>query len=373
MAEPVRIAQVLGRMDHGGIETEVLNYYRHIDHGAVQFDFYYFSGSVMPQKEELLALGAGLYPVPAYSRPVAYHRALYRAFKARGYAIVHAQLSTMSVFALLAAWHAGVPVRICHNHSTAYRGEGVKTLLKYLLRPWNALAATDWFACGQAAGRWMYGARAVRDGRVRVWPNAIDTAHFAYDPAARAALRAQLGIPRDALVVGHIGRFIYQKNHRFLLEAFAGLAARDPAARLLLVGEGEALPRVRAQAQAAGLAERVVFAGTFADTAGLYSAMDVFCLPSLYEGMPLVAWEAQSNGLPCLFSEHVPAEALSEKLATTLPLSAGAGAWAAQLARLAGRRMPAPDAAAWDIHAHAARLQRWYCEKTRQTAKEHPA
>ncbi len=366
MPSPLRVAQVLGRMDYGGIEAEVLNYYRHIDRSKVQFDFYCAQGSALPQREELQALGAGLYPVPTYSHPLAFHRALYQAFRERGYKIVHAQLSTMSVFALFAAWRAGVPVRICHNHSTAHRGEGAKTLLKYLLRPLNRLFATDRFACGQAAGRWMYGARAMESGRVTVWPNAIETARFAYDPAARAALRAELGIPQHAVVIGHIGRFIYQKNHAFLLDVMAQLRHLAPQARLLLVGEGEWLPRLRARAEQAGLAGQVVFAGARRDAAGLYSAMDVFCLPSFYEGMPLVAWEAQANGLPCLFSEHIPAEAAVTPQAHTLPLSAGAAAWAQAALELAGQRAAAPDTAACDIAPWAEKLGRWYCEKARQ-------
>lgn len=157
MREPIRVAQVLNRMDSGGIESVVMNYYRHIDREKVQFDFYFSQDSVFPQKRELERLGAGIYPMPSYSRPLAYHKALCKAFREKRYRIVHAHLSTMSVFALFAAWQAGVPVRICHNHTTAYKGEGAKTLLKYILRPWNKLFATDYFACGEAAGRWMYG------------------------------------------------------------------------------------------------------------------------------------------------------------------------------------------------------------------------
>ena len=309
MPEPIRIAQVLNRMDSGGIETVVLNYYRHIDRSRVQFDFYYAAGSTVPRRAEMEGLGAGLYPIPPYSRVRSYHRALYRAFKARGYRIVHVHLSTMSVFALFAAWRAGVPVRICHDHSTAHWGEGAKTLLKYILRPLNKPLATHWFACGERAGRWMYGDKAFDAGKVTVMPNAIDTARFAFDPAARRQLRAELGLAEDAFVVGHVGRFTYAKNHRFLLEIFAELQKRRPQARLLLVGEGELEQKVRRQVRALGLEKAVIFTGVRADVNRLYSVMDVFCLPSYYEGLGMVAWEAQANGLPCVLSQQVPPEA----------------------------------------------------------------
>ena len=327
----LRVAQVLNRMDSGGIEAVVLNYYSHIDRSKVQFDFYFAQGSSLPQRQELEQLGAGLYPIPPYSHPIAYHRALYTAFKQRGYKIVHAHLSTMSVFPLLAAWRAGVPVRICHNHSTAHWGEGVKTLLKYILRPFNKIFATDWFACGETAGRWMYGDKAFSAGRVIVLPNAIDTAKFAFDPAARTALRKELGIPQNAFVVGHVGRFMYQKNHAFLLKIFAELLKTRPDARLLLVGEGELEQQVRRQAAALGIQSEVIFTGARQDVHKLYSAMDVFCLPSRYEGMPVVAWEAQANGLPCLFSENVTPEAAQGPACCFFGIQYGEAQWANRL------------------------------------------
>ncbi|MGN0983628.1 MAG: glycosyltransferase family 1 protein, partial [Gemmiger sp.] len=309
-ALPIRVAQVLNRMDSGGIEAVVLNYYRHIDRSKVQFDFYFAEGSTFPQRAELEALGAGIYPIPPYTEVAAYQRVLQGAFRARRYSIVHAHLSTMSVFPLFAAWRAGIPVRICHNHSTANLGEGKKTLLKYLLRPFNKIFATHWFACGEAAGRWMCGDRAFDAGRVNVMPNAIDTARFAYDDAARAALRRELNIPPDAFVVGHVGRFTFAKNHRFLIDLFAALHKSCPDARLLLVGEGELAQEIRCQVKDLGLENSVVFTGVRRDVHKLYSAMDVFCLPSHYEGMPVVAWEAQANGLPCVLSDRMTAEAV---------------------------------------------------------------
>lgn len=358
MAEPFRVAQVLNRMDSGGIEAVVIDYYRHIDRDRVQFDFYFAAGSTLPQRAELERLGAGLYPVPAYSRPLAYHRALYRAFKARGYRIVHAHLSTMSVFPLFAAWRAGVPVRICHNHSTAHWGEGAKTLLKYLLRPFNKLFATDWFACGERAGRWMYGDKAFDAGRVTVMPNAIDTARFAFDPAARQRLRAELGIAPDAFVVGHVGRFTFAKNHPFLLRIFAQLRETEPSARLLLVGEGELEQQTRRQARELGLAEAVIFTGARADVNKLYSVMDVFCLPSNFEGMPVVAWEAQANGLPCVAADHITHEADCGSC-TFCPLEQPAAVWAHTLRQMTRQ----PAAAVPDIGREAARMTAWYARR----------
>ena len=311
--EPIRIAQVLNRMDSGGIETVLVNYYRNMNHARIQFDFYYANTSSNPNKKALQEMGAGMYPIPSYTKPLAYHHALYSAFKEKGYQIVHVHLNTMSVFALFAAWRAGVPVRICHNHSTAHWSEGQTTLLKYMLRPFNKLFANRYFACGKVAGRWLYGRRCMRHDQVTIIPNAIDTKRFAYDKVARAQLRKEFEIDENAYVIGHVGRFCHQKNHRFLLHVFKDFLLENPNAVLLLIGEGKTQKEIRMLADTLGIGQRVIFAGVRSDADKLYSVMDVFCLPSYYEGMPLVAWEAQCNGLPCLLSDQVTREAALRK------------------------------------------------------------
>ena len=163
-------------------------------------------------------------------------------------------------------------------------------------------------------------------------PNAIDTAKFAYDPEARTALRKEFGIPQEAFVVGHVGRFTYAKNHTFLLKIFSELLKADQNAFLLLVGEGELEGQTRRQAQALGLQEKVLFTGARRDVNKLYSVMDVFCMPSHYEGMPVVAWEAQASGLPCVFSKTIAREA-EKGGGHFIELQQGALVWAKELLR----------------------------------------
>lgn len=306
--EPIRIAQIVGKMAAGGVESVVYNYYRAIDHTQVQFDFIVDEDSTTSFPQDLLEMGARVYIVPAYEAIFSYLKKLYALFQENHYTIVHAHINTLCVFPLFAAWRAGIPVRICHNHSTAHWGEGKKTLLKYLLRPFAKVFATDYFACGEKAGRWMYGNRCFERGRVHVMPNAIDTKKFAYDEEAKRCLRAELGIPQDAFVLGHVGRFMYQKNHAFLLRVFQRLLSSRQDAWLLLIGEGERMKLIRSEVKKMGIEGKVRFTGTRSDVAKLYSAMDVFCLPSFYEGLPVVALEAQANGLPCLFSDRMTKE-----------------------------------------------------------------
>lgn len=296
-------------MAAGGVESVVYNYYRSINHTEVQFDFFVDENSDVPFPEQLKNMGARVYLIPPYKKIVPYLAALIRLLRENQYTIVHAHVNTMNVFPLLAAWCAGVPVRICHNHSTAYWGEK-KTVLKYILRPFSTVFATDYFACGEKAGRWMYGNRRFEQGDVHVMPNAIPVEKFAFDPEAGRQLRAEFNIPQGAFVVGHVGRLTYAKNHQFLLNLFAELRRENPDAWLLLIGGGELEQSIKECAKKLGIYDRVVFAGARSDVGKIYSAMDVFCLPSLYEGLPVVALEAQANGLPCIFSDQITPEVI---------------------------------------------------------------
>ena len=338
MSEPIRVAQIMGRMDRGGVETVVTNYYRWIDKSRVQYDFFLDETSSFPQKEELEKAGAGIYYVPPYGKIVPYIRTLRKLFTENGYRIVHAHINTMNVFPLYAAWRAHVPVRICHNHSTAHIGEGKKTLMKYLLRPLDKLFATNYFACGIRAGRWMYGNRCFDQGRVYVMNNAFDVDRFAFSAADRAALRGQIGLMDSTFVMGHVGRFTYAKNHRFLLQVFAELHKERPDSVLVLIGEGEMEAQVRRQVKDMGLDAAVRFLGVVPDAYRYYSVLDVFCLPSFYEGLSLVGLEAQANGLPCVFSENVPNEIDLTGRVRFLPFDDGARAWAKTVLAISARR-----------------------------------
>lgn len=335
--QPLRVAQVMGIMNCGGVEAVVMNYYRALDKSNVQFDFFVDKTSSFPQREEIERLGGRVFLVPPYSRVFSYLGALTRAFRQNEYRVVHAHTSTMNLFPLFAAWLAGVPVRICHNHSTANWGEGFKTLAKYLLRPFARVFATDYFSCGEFAGRWMYGNRRFDSGKVHVMPNAIDTARFAYRPDARSTLRSELGIGNETLVIGHVGRFMFQKNHSFLLEVFSALHKRHPDSVLLLIGEGELESAVRQKAKELCPNGSVRFLGVRQDVDQLYSVMDVFCLPSFYEGFPVVLLEAQANGLPCVVSYQVSAEAAIHPNVSRISLSETPAHWADACFSAAGR------------------------------------
>ena len=232
-AQPIRVAQMMTDMNYGGVEMVVMNYYRHMDRSRVQFDFFALEGSTLPQREEIERLGGRVYVVPKYTHLPQYEREIGRLFRQNGYQIVHSHMNTLSVLSLWGAKRAGVPNRIAHNHSTVGRGEGAKNVMKYLLRPFAAVYPTRLCACSRTAGSWLYGEKPFR-----VFNNAIELDRFTYDAAKRKAVRQELGLG-DELVLGHVGRFCYAKNHEFLLDVMVEVCKQRPDAVLLLIGEGE--------------------------------------------------------------------------------------------------------------------------------------
>ena len=173
---PVRIAHVMGKTHNGGVEAAVMNYYRNIDRTKIQYDFIIDSDSSNTVlQDEIESLGGKVITIPPYQKPIAYHKALYKLFTENNYPLVYSHLNTLSVFPLFAAWRAGIPIRVAHNHSTAGKGEFKRNMMKYMLRPFAKIFPTHLCACSEYAGRWLFGKRAMDSGRVRVWPNAIDT------------------------------------------------------------------------------------------------------------------------------------------------------------------------------------------------------
>lgn len=304
MPEPIRVAQVVGKMNGGGVEAVVMNYYRHIDRSKVQFDFLVDADSTLVPRDEIESLGGRVFEIPPYQHVFAYQRELRRLFKQEDWRIVHSHINALSVFPLCAAKKAGVPVRIAHSHSTSGKGEYAKNALKALLKTQVNRYPTHRFACSRYAGEWLFD----RGTHFDVIYNAIDLERFSFDTEARAQVRDDLGLDADQFVIGHVGRFTVQKNHGFLIDVFEQVAKRRDDAVLLLVGTGEDEDSVRAKVAERGLTDRVKFLGQRDDVDRLYSAFDVFVLPSLYEGLCVVGVEAQAAGLPCLFSDAITRE-----------------------------------------------------------------
>lgn len=323
MSEPIRIAQMMTEMNYGGVEMVVMNYYRHIDHSKVQFDFFALEGSLLPQRDEIERLGGRIYVVPSVKHIARYNKEICKLFKKNEYRIVHSHMNTLSVFSLRKAKKVGITNRIAHNHSTAGKGETKKNIIKYILRPFAKIYPTELCACSKLAGQWLYG----KKSKFHVFNNAIDLDLYIYEPQKSFVIKTELGLA-NKLVIGHIGRFCYQKNHDFLIDIFEKIHEKRPDAVLVLIGEGETENNIRKKVKLHGLENCVRFMGKQSNTSKFYQAMDVFVLPSRYEGLPVVGVEAQATGLPCFFSDKVTTEAKILESTTFISLKSSAFEWA---------------------------------------------
>lgn len=340
---------VVGGMDVGGIETWLMYLLRRADRRVVAMDFLGKAKREGAYDAEIRALGASVYPMPTPSRGAAWRRAFARLLRERGpYDVVHVHRRHVRD-PLLVARRAGVRVRAIHSHNAApLELRARSTLGRWTPRLHRLLSqhhATLRLACSERAAEAVYGEGWRRDPSVHILPYGIDLAPFAED-VDPAAVRAGLGLPADAFVVGNVARLHAQKNHAFLLEVFAEVARREPAARLVLVGDGELRDAIRARIAELGLGDRCLLTGVRSDVPRLLRAFDVFAFPSRWEGLGLVGVEAQAAGVPLVRSTAVPPEIdVVDELVTTLPLEAGPGVWAdAILARR--EKPPLPPGAA---------------------------
>lgn len=327
--KPIRVLQIMGIVCGGGVEAVIMNYYRNIDRTKIQFDFVIDGYEKSLLDDEILSLGGKVYKVEPYSKNIfKYIYQIYKIVKQNNYEIVHSNMNTLAVFSLFAAWLAGAKVRILHNHSTAVKSEKMRTAMKYILRPFAPIFANKYMACSKLAGEWMYGKKKMEKGEVKVLNNAINVDDFAYNPKLREKLRQDLNIDKDTLVIGHVGRFMYQKNHDFLIDIFKEIHKQKNNSLLLLIGDGSLRATIEAKVQNYGLRDCVKFLGLRKDVKDLYNVMDVFVLPSWYEGLPVVSIEAQANGLSCFVSDRISEECKISSSLGFISLEEDAASWA---------------------------------------------
>lgn len=328
---PLRIAHIIGKWVGGGVEAVVMNYYRHIDHTKIQFDFICDDDSTDIPYKEIESLGGRVILVPPYQKVFKYQKEMKRILKEGNYKIVHSHINALSVFPLRAAKKAGVPVRIAHSHSTTNKKEWKKNILKSLLKPFSKVYATDYFACTEHAGRWLFGDKEFDNGNVFVLNNAIDLDKFKFDEEIRKNVRNELNIDDETLVVGHIGRFVEQKNHARLVEIFYEIYKKNNNSVLLLIGQGPLEDEIKQKVNELKLSDNVKFLGQRNNVNELYQAFDIFTLPSLYEGLGIVLIEAQAAGLYCACSTEVPEVAKVTENLSFISLEESSEKWAEEI------------------------------------------
>ena len=286
-------------MGFTGITSVIMNYVRNT-FNDVNYDFVICGRLENDIADELVTLGNEIM-IPPYSRlrnPLAYYSWLKGIVKRNKYDVIHVHGNSGTMYIEIhAAKKMGIPVRITHCHSTSCKYK----LAHYVLKPFMNIELTQAIACSELAGKWLY------TRSFHVLPNGIDVQNFMFSKTIRKEYREKLGI-NDKFVIGHVANMTYEKNHMFLLRVFKALAEENPNMILMLVGDGMLRGSIEAYISENDLEDNVLLLGRRSDVAQLYQCMDIFVLPSLFEGLPVTLVEAQCSGLPCIVSDHITRE-----------------------------------------------------------------
>lgn len=303
----IKILQILPGLSRGGLETFVMNVYRSIDKSNYQFDFL-VNCKDGDYKEEIINMGGRIYYLPPKKfNPIKYNQNLNSFFKKHAfeYTAVHMHDSVLSAIEPLKyAKKYGIKVRVLHSHSSSVSGNKIHYILHALKKPVVHTWATHYLGCSDKANKWFYKYTGVLGQSIFV-PNGIDVSKYVYNEKIRETIRKGLSIPENHVVIGHVGRIMWIKNHEFLIDIFNEYHKTNPNSTLVLIGTGPLLDRMQNKVKDLGLEEYVRFTGVRSDINELLQGLDIFVMPSIYEGLPVVLVEAQAAGLPALVSDTI--------------------------------------------------------------------
>ena len=303
----IRILQVVPSLDIGaGMMSVVMNYYRQTDRTKIQFDFLYFDREGSSHAAEIEELGGRTFFMKIPTLLPADQEMLRRFFdehKGEFYAV---HCHPIWAFAAIGpqARRSGIKHVIQHCHSTRYSEKRLSAVRNRLLIALDLRAATDLAACSEEAAV-LFGRRRAAERKVFILRNAIDLDRYSFDRELREETRRSLGVGRDAPLIGTIGRHSFEKNQLYAVDVFKAFRDICPGSRGIMVGEGPMRPRIEERIRSSGMEKDVIMTGSRKDVRALLSAMDLFILPSLFEGTPVSVVEALASGLPCLLSDTV--------------------------------------------------------------------
>lgn len=328
MKQKIKVLLIPIRNSKGGITRYALNIWKAIDKEKFQCDFMTFS-AYLDFADELVDAGCKIHYVSCYAEENEEQFVNeVRDILKQGYDIVHFFTNHWKSFlvekicmelqiakVIVHAVNGGVDVLPGNNHSLD------EEVIKHEQKKseFNEQYATDFWACSKVAADFLFGKQISRE-KIRIMPVPIELAKFGYDAEIRNKYRKKYNL-ENCFVMGHVGRFDYQKNHEFLIKVFYEVSKYVSVARLLLLGDGKLMPEIKSGVRELGIEDKVIFLGKFEDVCDWwYQAMDVFCLPSRFEGQPAVLIEAQASYLPCMYSDLITEDATVNDNASRLPL-----------------------------------------------------
>lgn len=360
----IRVLNFFTIMNRGGAETMVMNYYRAIDRTKVQFDFLVHRNERGAYEDEIEAMGGKIYRMcPIYPQNfIKYKRMLKEFFdKHNEYSIIHSHMSELGYFAFIEAEKHGIPLRICHAHSSPNK-KNLKMLVRNYFKKNMMSHITHMFACGEKAGKWLYGKENTE--KVIVLKNAIDAKKYIYNKNIDNEVRYEFGL-QNQFIVGHVGTFKEAKNHYFIIDVFREIIKFRENAVLLLVGDGELRPQIEKYVSDHCLNKKVIFAGSRSDIYRIVQCFDIFIFPSLWEGLPVSMIEAQAGGTMCFISNTMPSECCVTPNTRIISLEKAADYWAACIIKESSHLVKQSMydrivEAGYDIYENAKWLQEFY-------------
>ncbi len=363
----IRVLHVVGRMALGGTQTMIMNVYRHIDRTQMQFDFLVHTKDECFYDKEIIKLGGRIYRTERFNiiNWLSYKKFWNNFFpEHEEYKIVHVHINSSAAICLSIAKRHG-RIAVVHSHCTNPTEKSLRSCAFRIFAYPIRYIADYFFACSEEAGETRFGKRVTKSKNYKVFKNGIDVKSFCFQKEIRKVIREKYDISEEKFIIGHVGRFYFQKNHRFLLEIFKKVNEKYSNTELWMIGTGELEKKIRTQVQNMGMGKKVRFIGETSHVSEYLQAMDIFVFPSFYEGLGIAVVEAQAAGLPCIISDVIPNEAdMGCGLVKRLSLEDSAEDWAdAIVAAKDVSRIDTSDylrRAGFDIETVSKELQNFY-------------
>lgn len=361
---------ITGGLKNDGITNNVLLYYKNMDKSNLQIDILRTNDIDRIVEKKIREAGVGQ-EFSAYRKNIfKYFCSTMNLMKAKKYDIVHVHgSSALMSIELLAAFFAGCKVRIAHSRNTACN----HVFLDKIFRPLFYCLCTERFACGEEAGKWLFGKR-----EFTVIKNGKDLVQYKYDSKVRSKIRETMGW-NDKIIIGHVGNFNYQKNHEFLIKLFRELNENEYSKyQLVLIGkesEKGYLDNARKLVDVLEISDCVSFLGSIDNVHEVIQGMDIMLLPSRHEGLPNVVLEWQIAGLRCVISNKITQECALTDLVEFLPIDEGTQVWVKTVEGISNsydREVGSVDACermkkyGFDIHENAKKLKEIYFKLLRK-------
>ena len=331
----IRVLHVFHSMGCGGAENMIMNLYRKIDREKIQFDFLVHTQDACFFDSEIISLGGNIYRAPYYriTNELEYRKYLKTFFdKHREISIVHGHLGSCAHIYLKIAKQYGC-FTIAHSHSSKPTDASLKNVIYRFFTYMTRRTADYFIGCSQKAGEYRFGNSLAHSEKFSVLKNAIDAEKYQFNEDVRSKIRNEFGI-KNEILIGHVGRFTYAKNHSFLLEVFKHVHAVNKETKLILVGDGELRNDILNMIKDKGLQKDVIVTGLRSDVDRVLQGVDCFVFPSNFEGLPVSVVEAQAAGLPCFISDRITDEVIVTDLVKSLSIEGSAEIWSDQILAL---------------------------------------